>query len=73
MHTSPDISGRAFLTPSQVAELLQLDTESVYRLVKRGQLPCIRVGGRTLRIPARPLFAQLQATRSGPTQQGAMS
>ena len=68
MQASPDISGRAFLTPAQVAELLQLDTESVYRLVKRGQLPCVRVGGRTLRIPARPLFAQLQATRSGPTQ-----
>jgi excisionase family DNA binding protein len=69
MQASPDISGRAFLTPAQVADLLQLDTESVYRLVRRGQLPCVRVGGRTLRIPARALLAELQRTRSGPTRE----
>lgn len=34
-----------FLTVSQVAQSLQVSTMTVYRLIKRGELEAVRVGG----------------------------
>ena len=33
-----------FLTAAEVAELLRVSTMTVYRLIKAGQLPAVRVG-----------------------------
>lgn len=43
------MSGK-LLTPSQAAEILQLKTDGVYRLVREGWLPAIRVGAKKLRF-----------------------
>ena len=46
-------------TPAQVAELLQVDVDLVYRLIRENQLRAVRIGERNLRIPARALEAYL--------------
>ena len=46
-------------TPAQVAELLQVDIDLVYRLIREHQLRAVRIGERNLRIPARALEAYL--------------
>src|SRR4051794_35709685 len=37
------IGGGRLLTPEDVAELLQVDRETVYRMARRGELPAIKV------------------------------
>jgi len=59
-----DISEAAFLTPAQAAAVLNVSRETVYRLVRTGKLPSIRVGGQ-LRIPKRTLAQRLAETRGG--------
>jgi excisionase family DNA binding protein len=56
---------REVMTPEQVAEYLQLDTETIYRLIRRRQLAATKIGGR-YRIPREDLDAFLLAhsTRS---------
>ena len=46
-------------TPAQVAELLQVDVDLVYRLIRERQLQAVRITERNLRIPARALDAYL--------------
>jgi len=55
---------REIMTPQQVAEYLQLNTDTVYRLIRRKQLAAIRIG-RTYRIPREDLeeFLLAQSTR----------
>lgn len=36
----------ALLTVEEVAELLSVSTRTVYRFVRQGDLPCVRVGHR---------------------------
>jgi excisionase family DNA binding protein len=38
------------LTVREVAELLRVSTMTVYRLIRAGELPAKRVGGRLLRV-----------------------
>ncbi len=59
-----DISEAAFLTPAQAAVVLNVSRETVYRLVRSGRLPSVRVGGQ-LRIPKRTLAQRLAETRGG--------
>ena len=42
------------LTPEDVAVLLQIDRETVYRMAAAGQLPTVRVRG-SIRVPVRAL------------------
>lgn len=35
---------REFYTVSQLADLLQLNEMTIYRMVKRGELPCYEIG-----------------------------
>ncbi|HET7037934.1 MAG TPA: helix-turn-helix domain-containing protein [Thermomicrobiaceae bacterium] len=44
------------MTPEQVADYLQVSRETVYRLIRSGELAAVRIG-RTYRIP----HAELQA------------
>ncbi|HEY8884104.1 MAG TPA: helix-turn-helix domain-containing protein [Chloroflexota bacterium] len=41
---------REIMTPEQVAEYLQLNTDTVYRLIRHNQLAATQIG-RTYRIP----------------------
>lgn len=55
---------REVMTPQQVAEYLQLNTDTVYRLIRRRKLAATRIG-RTYRIPREDLeeFLLTQSTR----------
>jgi excisionase family DNA binding protein len=62
MLTSSDT--RSMLAPRDVALALNVSRETVYRLIRSGQLPSVRVGGQ-LRIPKRVLAQRLAETRGG--------
>jgi excisionase family DNA binding protein len=55
---------RDIMTPEQVADYLQLDTETVYRLIRRKELAASRIG-RAYRIPRHDLetFLLTHSTR----------
>ena len=48
------------LTPREVAEVMRVSTMTVYRLIKSGELPAIRVG-KHLRIRGNDVVAFLEA------------
>jgi excisionase family DNA binding protein len=53
------------LTPNEVAEQLRVSTMTVYRLIKSGDLPAIRVG-KHFRIRASDLAGYLDAQMTVP-------
>lgn len=70
MKTSPserdELAGRGYLTPEQLADLLQVSTKSIYRwAIEDPTMPCLRIGGRTLRFPHARLLAWLRAREQG--------
>lgn len=56
---------REILTPEQVAEYLQLNTDTVYRLIRQDQLAASQIG-RTYRIPREDLENFLLAHSNRP-------
>jgi excisionase family DNA binding protein len=55
-----------YLKPKDVAERLSIDRSHVYRLIDKGELPSVRIGQGTVRVPAGALNAYIEArTRSG--------
>lgn len=46
------MSERFFLRPTEAAEVLGLSRSTVYRLIKDGVLPSVRLGRRGVRVPA---------------------
>jgi excisionase family DNA binding protein len=58
------------MTPREVAEVMRVSTMTVYRLVKAGTLPAIRVG-KHLRIRRADLRAYLDARVVQPDPEGA--
>jgi excisionase family DNA binding protein len=64
-------SMREILTPEQVAEYLQLNTDTVYRLIRGHKLAATRIG-RSYRIPKEDLEAFLLATSTRPQVRQAM-
>ena len=56
---------RDVMTPEQVAEYLQLDKETIYRLIRTKQLAATRIG-RAYRIPRQDLDAFLLANSTRP-------
>lgn len=57
------------LTPQEVADAMRVSTMTVYRLVKSGQIPAIRVG-KHLRIRVADLNAYLESRMVTPSQEG---
>ena len=49
--TSTISVGHELLTPQQVAKLLQVDRNSVYRWIRSGKLPCVYLPGGQIRVP----------------------
>ncbi len=56
---------REIMTPEQVAEYLQLTTDTVYRLIRNRKLAASQIG-RTYRIPKEDLDAFLLANSTRP-------
>lgn len=50
---------KRYLTPSEVASELRVSTDTVLRLIDRGDLPAIRVSERIYRIPV-PAFVRYE-------------
>jgi len=50
-----------YLAPAHVAAILGVSRSTVLRLVRTGQLPCIRVGPRTIRVSVEELERFLAA------------
>jgi len=51
---------RRWLKPKEVAAILQIDSQSVYRLCRKGRLPFAKVGG-SLRVDNLRLQAYMEA------------
>ena len=66
MITLDDLAGKAVVTVPETSQLLGLSERSVRRGLEAGELPCIRVGRRTL-IPAAPLRALLGLPKNDET------
>jgi len=56
---------REIMTPEQVAEYLQLNTDTVYRLIRQNKLAASQIG-RTYRIPKEDVEAFLLAHSNRP-------
>ena len=56
---------RDIMTPEQVADYLQLDKETIYRLIRTKQLAATKIG-RAYRIPREDLDAFLLANSTRP-------
>ena len=54
---------RRFLTPQEVAELLRVSSASIHRLMRRGELPAVRVG-RAWRVEEAELQRWLRRQRA---------
>jgi excisionase family DNA binding protein len=67
---SPNLpSDDVFLTTEEVLEYLQVNLRTVYRLIKAGEMPAVRVG-RLWRFRKRDIDAWLDRQRSGRPAQG---
>src|SRR5687767_9877106 len=62
---------RELMTPEQVADYLQLNTDTVYRLIRQHKLAAARIG-RTYRIPKEDVESFLLAHSSRPTVRAAL-
>jgi len=61
-----DSTGEPYLTPAQVAELLQVSPKTVARWAKLGKLPCLRTLGGHRRYPQAAILALREALTSEP-------
>ena len=57
--------GDQLLTAAEVADQLRVSTMTIYRLIRRGELPAVRVG-RNYRVRGRDLDAFLDAQTVDP-------
>lgn len=57
----------ALLTVAEVAELFRVSSMTVYRLIRNGELPAVRVG-RSYRVREEDLQSYLQAQVVDPTE-----
>ena len=48
------------LTIAQVADWAKVSTKTIYRWIASGQIPVVKFGNRTFRIPARAVIDQLK-------------
>lgn len=63
----------AYLTPTQVAEMLQLSAKSIYRLAKSDPtMPMLKLGG-TVRFPRERLERWLRDREQGRPRTGSLS
>lgn len=60
-----NIDQNEMLTPSDIARILKISKSGVYNLLKRGEIPYLRVG-KKIRVPAKSLneFIESQTAAS---------
>jgi len=63
------MTGMAALTVREVADLLRVDSKTVYRLAQRGELPGFKVAG-SWRFMKGDIEAWIEAQKSAPRDQG---
>ena len=51
---------KLLLRPTEAAEILGLGRAQVYAMCSRGELPCVKVGRRSVRLPADRLRAYVE-------------
>lgn len=56
---------RRVLTVEEAAEALRISRSAAYRAVRAGEIPSIRLGARSLRVPAHALAALLGESAQG--------
>lgn len=63
MTMNDSIGERLLVRPLVAAGLLSVSRAMIYQMLKEGRLPCVRVGGRAIRIPAAALrkFAAVES------------
>jgi excisionase family DNA binding protein len=54
-----------YLKPKVVAERLSLSDSQVYRLIEKGEIPSVRIGQGSVRVPAGALEAYIEARTTG--------
>jgi len=59
------MDSQKLLTVDQVAEILQVSRTTIYRRIKAGELPAVKLGRRQVRIRQEDLEAYIQAHRIG--------
>ncbi|HEV8651870.1 MAG TPA: BldC family transcriptional regulator [Actinomycetes bacterium] len=59
-------AGARYLSPAQVAALLQVSPKTVTRWAKQGKLPCVRTLGGHRRYPQDAIMALREALTSQP-------
>jgi excisionase family DNA binding protein len=59
---------KQILVAEEVAELLRVDKQRVYELVRTHQIPVIRLGERQYRFSAQAIFRWLQLDGSQPAE-----
>lgn len=67
--TAETVLATEYLTPREVASKLSLSTDTVYTMLREGQLPAIRIGAgkrQVWRIPLSEFRRYLEAKRTGP-------
>src|SRR5919202_1300903 len=62
---------REVMTPEQVAEYLQLNTDTIYRLIRSQKLPAAKIG-RSYRIPKADVETFLMAHSTSPKLRSAL-
>lgn len=53
-------SDRILLRPIEVAEALQLSRSRAYQMIRQGELPVVRIGSKSVRVPAEALRAWVE-------------
>ena len=53
------------LTANEVASILRLAPSTVYEMARRGELPAVRIGNRTVRFMAEKIEQMLAEEKSG--------
>jgi len=53
-----DITSRTVFTACEVADLMKVSVSHVYESLRRGDLPCVKMGRRRV-IPAKPILRMM--------------
>lgn len=56
--------GEGTLTPQQIADFLQVDPQTVWRMIKRGDLPAVKIG-RIYRVTRSDFDSWLEREKGG--------
>jgi excisionase family DNA binding protein len=60
--SNPKSFERRWLTIGEVGAMLGMHPHSVWRLIKRGEIPAARIGRRSLRVDGQALEAKLKTS-----------